>query len=103
MTDRTAVTARASLLERFRHVRATTERLAAPLSAEDQGLQSQPSSSPTKWHRGHTTWFFETFVLEPHGVAPFDARWGTLFNSYYESLGPRHPRPRRGMVSRPGA
>jgi ergothioneine biosynthesis protein EgtB len=93
--------AREDLLARFRHVRARTEELAAPLSAEDQALQSMPSASPTKWHRAHTTWFFETFVLAPRGVAAVDARYGYLFNSYYESVGERHARARRGMLSRP--
>src|SRR5688500_17173799 len=61
--------------------------------------------SPTKWHRAHTTWFFETFVLAPHvaGYAPFDPAYAYLFNSYYEAVGPRHARPERGLLSRPGA
>jgi ergothioneine biosynthesis protein EgtB len=92
---------RAALRDRFRAVRGATEALAAPLSPEDQQLQSMPACSPTKWHRAHTTWFFETFVLAPCGVPPVDARYSALFNSYYEALGPRHPRPRRGMLSRP--
>jgi ergothioneine biosynthesis protein EgtB len=89
------------LIASFRHVRATTEALAEPLSAEDQGVQSLPSCSPTKWHRAHTTWFFETFLLEPRGIAPFDGRWAALYNSYYDALGSRHPRPLRGVLSRP--
>ena len=92
---------RGHLVRRFHAVRARTEHLAAPLSAEDQGLQSMPSCSPTKWHRAHTTWFFETFLLGPQGVAPYDARWGVLFNSYYVAVGPRHARPKRGLLSRP--
>jgi ergothioneine biosynthesis protein EgtB len=92
-----------SLVERYRTVRTRTERLAAPLSPEDQQLQASPLSSPTKWHRAHTTWFFETFVLAPRGVKPYDERYGYLFNSYYESVGPRHARPERGMLSRPTA
>lgn len=84
-----------SLAARYREVRARTEALAAPLSPEDQQLQSMPSCSPTKWHRAHTTWFFETFVLKS------ESPWARLFNSYYEAVGPRHPRPRRGMLSRP--
>jgi ergothioneine biosynthesis protein EgtB len=109
MTDRphhpvgAGVARAAHLAARFREVRSRTERLAAPLSAEDQCLQSQPSSSPTKWHRAHTTWFFETFLLAPRGVAPVDPRWGLLFNSYYEALGARHPRAARGLLSRPSA
>lgn len=82
-------------------VRAATETLAAPLSAEDQVLQSMPDASPTKWHRAHTTWFFETFFLAPRGVPPVNAEYNYLFNSYYEALGARHARTRRGMLSRP--
>jgi ergothioneine biosynthesis protein EgtB len=82
-------------------VRAATERLAAPLSPEDQLLQSMPSCSPTKWHRAHTTWFFETFLLAPRGVKAFDDRFGPLFNSYYDAFGWRHARPKRGLLSRP--
>ena len=82
-------------------VRALTERLAAPLGAEDQTVQSMPDTSPTKWHRAHTTWFFETFVLGPDH-RPFDERFGFLFNSYYEAAGPRHARSERGLITRPG-
>ncbi len=85
----------------FTRVRTRTEELAAPLSAEDQLLQSMPDASPTKWHRAHTTWFFETFLLAPHGFPEVDGRYAHLFNSYYESLGARHARHRRGMISRP--
>jgi ergothioneine biosynthesis protein EgtB len=91
-------------LDRFRAVRALTERLAAPLSPEDQTIQSMPDASPTKWHLAHTTWFFETFVLRPHadGYRVFDRAFEYLFNSYYEAVGPRHPRPQRGLITRPG-
>lgn len=91
-------------LERFHTVRSRTEELAAPLSAEDQTVQSMPDASPTKWHLAHTTWFFETFVLRPHatGYRPFASAFEYLFNSYYEAVGPRHPRPQRGMITRPG-
>jgi ergothioneine biosynthesis protein EgtB len=89
------------LIARFQSVRRCTEALAAPLSPEDQMLQSMPDCSPTRWHRAHTTWFFETFILQPRGVAPYNPRWGYLFNSYYEAVGPRYARPRRGMISRP--
>ena len=90
--------------QRFVDVRAYTEQLAAPLSPEDQTVQSMPDASPTKWHLAHTTWFFETFVLGPHGrgYRPFDPAYEYLFNSYYEAVGPRHPRPQRGMITRPG-
>ncbi|MBI2212491.1 MAG: ergothioneine biosynthesis protein EgtB [Acidobacteria bacterium] len=91
------------LIERFLATRAATERLAEPLSPEDQLLQSMPDCSPTKWHRAHTTWFFETFVLLPAGVAPFDPSFAFLFNSYYENVGPRHARPKRGVLSRPAS
>ncbi len=88
----------------FLAVRGLTEQLAAPLSPEDQTVQSMPDASPTKWHLAHTTWFFETFVLRPRaaGYRVFDPAYDYLFNSYYEAVGPRHPRPLRGMVSRPG-
>jgi ergothioneine biosynthesis protein EgtB len=93
-----------SLSARFRHVRAQSLALAAPLSAEDQSAQSMPDASPTKWHLGHTAWFFETIVLpvlEPD-APPFDPKFGYLFNSYYEALGARQPRPQRGLLTRPG-
>ena len=95
--------AASALRDRFRDVRATSLALAAPLSAEDQCIQSMPDASPTKWHLAHTTWFFETVLLQPHaeGYQPFDPRFHYLFNSYYEALGPRHPRPHRGMLTRP--
>jgi len=91
------------LLDEYRAVRARTLELAAPLSPEDQGVQSMPDASPTKWHLAHTTWFFETFVLEPHlpDHRPFDPAFKFLFNSYYEGVGPQHDRARRGGLSRP--
>jgi len=87
----------------FRAVRAETERRASPLGPEDQVVQSMPDASPTKWHRAHTTWFFEQFLLTPHlaGYQVFDADFAYLFNSYYVAAGPRHARPRRGMLTRP--
>src|ERR1700757_2203648 len=93
------------LLEEYLRIRAMTERLASVLSAEDQTVQTMPDVSPTKWHRAHVTWFFETFVLIPHGpdYTPFDERFGYLFNSYYEAVGPRHPRHERGLLTRPCA
>jgi ergothioneine biosynthesis protein EgtB len=86
-------------------VRELSERLAQPLSPEDQTVQSMPDVSPTKWHRAHVTWFFEAFVLTPHDplYRVFDDRYGFLFNSYYEAVGPRHPRPERGLLTRPSA
>ena len=94
-----------TLQSRYDEVRAHTETLAAPLSPEDQTVQSMPDVSPTKWHRAHVTWFFETFVLadnEP-AFAPFQDKYWFLFNSYYEAVGPRYSRPDRGLISRPGA
>jgi ergothioneine biosynthesis protein EgtB len=87
----------------FETVRRETEALAANLTAEDQSIQSMPDVSPTKWHLAHTTWFFETFILtrfDPDYRA-FDPAFAYLFNSYYEAAGPRHPRPQRGLLSRP--
>jgi len=95
----------ATLQTRYDEVRAYTEQLAAPLSPEDQTVQSMPDVSPTKWHRAHVTWFFETFVLaenEPR-FAPYQDQYWFLFNSYYEQIGPRYARPMRGVISRPGA
>src|ERR1051326_7050748 len=96
---------RAASIQAFREVRTETERRAAPLSAEDQVVQSMPDASPTKWHRAHTTWFFEQFLLIPHadGYQPFDDRFAFLFNSYYVAAGPRHARPKRGLITRPSA
>ncbi|MGA7489029.1 MAG: ergothioneine biosynthesis protein EgtB, partial [Xanthobacteraceae bacterium] len=94
---------RAIWRDSFRAVRAETERRAGPLSAEDQTVQSMPEASPTKWHRAHTTWFLEQFLLLPHlaGYRVFDQRFAYLFNSYYVAAGPRHARPRRGLLTRP--
>src|SRR5277367_5818871 len=92
------------LADAYGRVRATTERLASVLSAEDQTVQTMPDVSPTKWHRAHVTWFFETFILEAHqpGYRPYDDDFAYIFNSYYEALGERHPRHERGLISRPG-
>jgi ergothioneine biosynthesis protein EgtB len=103
MTSITTTLDRDTLHERYRAVRDRTEALAAPLSPEDQLVQSMPDVSPTKWHRAHTTWFFETFLLSPSlpDYREFDPAYAYLFNSYYEAVGPRHPRPQRGLLSRP--
>ena len=95
---------RGELASRFAGVRAHSLQLASTLSAEDQCIQSMPDASPTKWHLAHTSWFFEAVVLRPHaaGYQVFDPAFHHLFNSYYESLGPRHPRPQRGLLTRPG-
>lgn len=87
----------------YRAVRAVTASLAAPLSPEDCAAQSMEVASPTKWHMAHTTWFFETFVLEPadSGYSAFDSSYRVLFNSYYNSVGKQYPRPRRGLLTRP--
>jgi len=92
------------LVLRFGATRRLTDRLAAPLSAEDQTVQSMPDVSPTKWHRAHTSWFFETFLLQPWlaGYEVFHPDFGYLFNSYYVGVGERYPRFDRGLISRPG-
>lgn len=89
----------------YQAVRDATEALAGPLSPEDQTVQTVPEVSPTKWHRAHTTWFWEQFVLLAHasGYHAYDERYLYLFNSYYEGAGPRHPRNDRGLLTRPGA
>jgi ergothioneine biosynthesis protein EgtB len=93
----------AALAERYRSVRALSEAIAAPLSDADATLQPMADASPAKWHLAHTSWFFETFVLRDHVPAYrlYDESWAYLFNSYYEGEGERHPRERRGMLSRP--
>ncbi|MGE5624663.1 MAG: ergothioneine biosynthesis protein EgtB [Bacillota bacterium] len=90
--------------ERYGAVRVLTLELCRGLGPEDMALQSMPDASPAKWHLAHTSWFFEEFVLAPHakGYTPFHPDFRYLFNSYYESVGPRHPRPARGLLSRPG-
>src|SRR5688572_18355406 len=91
-----------ALARTYANVRAHSHALAAPLSAEDCAIQSMPDTSPVKWHLAHTSWFFETVILSRRpGYKPFDPRFAFLFNSYYEALGPRHPRPRRGLLTRP--
>jgi ergothioneine biosynthesis protein EgtB len=96
-------TDRSAERDRFAAVRQQSEALAAHLSPEDQAIQSMPDVSPTKWHLAHTSWFFETFLLGPLDPAyrEFDPAFAYLFNSYYEAVGPRHPRPERGLLSRP--
>ena len=92
----------ASLLVRFARVRAHTMELIRHLSAEDAALQSMPDASPAKWHLAHTTWFFEQFVLGRDArYQPYRPQWHYLFNSYYQSVGPMHARPQRGLLSRP--
>jgi ergothioneine biosynthesis protein EgtB len=93
------------LARRYSDVRQLTHLLAAPLSPEDQCIQSMADASPVKWHLGHTTWFFETMLLIPYASSyeAYDPRYHYLFNSYYESLGARHPRPERGLITRPSS
>jgi len=96
-------TAADALAQRYRAVRAATLALAEPLSAEDCALQSMPDTSPTKWHLAHTSWYFETFALEPAlpGYRPFEPAFRVLFNSYYNGVGPQYARPQRGLLTRP--
>ena len=93
-----------ALQRRFHAVRDQTLALAAPLSEADCQVQSMPDASPTKWHLAHTTWFFETFILEraEPGFLPFEPAYRVLFNSYYQGVGDQHPRPQRGLITRPG-
>src|SRR5258707_15292144 len=94
---------RGQLSETYLSIRGATRALAAPLSAEDCAIQAMPDASPVKWHLAHTSWFFETFVLEPHLPAyrAFNPAFRMLFNSYYNAVGDKHPRPQRGLISRP--
>jgi len=102
-SERAPQEATAALGERLLATRKLTLELAKPLSDADATIQPFPDASPAKWHLAHTTWFFETFVLRDHlpGYRLFDERWPYCFNSYYEGEGPRHARPKRGMLSRP--
>lgn len=103
ITERISIAADHSPAQRFREVRELTDLLASRLSAEDQTPQSMTEASPAKWHRAHVTWFFEEFVLrrDPSYVV-YDETYRYLFNSYYDAVGERHPRPDRGLVTRPG-
>jgi len=103
--ETTPATESFSLRDRLFATRALSTELAAPLSDEDQVVQAMDDASPTKWHLAHTTWFFEAFLLKRFlpGYSVFDERFEYCFNSYYESVGPRHPRPKRGLLTRPSA
>src|SRR5690554_4357972 len=87
----------------FNQVRRRSLTLMQGISAEDAQLQSMPEASPLKWHLAHTSWFFETFVLGKYvaNYTDFDPHFNYLFNSYYDAVGERHPRPHRGLLSRP--
>ena len=91
------------LSQRFSQVRADSLRFCEPLETEDYCLQAMPETSPPKWHLAHTTWFFETFILKQYeaGFVPFNPAFEVLFNSYYNGIGAQHPRPERGLLSRP--
>jgi len=103
--DSPILTSRPDILDHFGKVRADSEQLACGLTAEDWMLQSMPDASPVKWNLAHTSWFFETFILQVHapGYSLFHPKFGYLFNSYYNQVGKMHPRPNRGMISRPSA
>lgn len=104
MSDSTSSEAqRSELAASFQDVRSATTALCEPLGPEDHVVQAMDDVSPPKWHLAHTTWFFDTFVLEPYspGYEPVEPAYRVLFNSYYQSVGEQHPRPRRGLLSRP--
>jgi ergothioneine biosynthesis protein EgtB len=106
MTSSTSISqakATLSLADQYQQVRQLSEFLCQPLATEDYVIQTMPDVSPPKWHLAHTSWFFETFLLAPHlsGYEVFHPQFGYLFNSYYEAIGQRHPRPQRGLLSRP--
>ena len=104
VADHALPSARPSVAARYAATRRATEQLVKPLSPEDCALQSMPDASPAKWHLAHTTWFFETFILERFvpDYQPFHPAFRALFNSYYNAVGEKHPRPERGLISRPG-
>jgi len=103
--ERPRATSGAPLADEFRRVRAFTEKLCEPLETEDYVVQSMPDCSPTKWHLAHVSWFFETFILSPSvpGYRSLHPQYTYLFNSYYNAIGERHCRPKRGLISRPSA
>jgi ergothioneine biosynthesis protein EgtB len=103
--ERTTIEGRRALENRLLDTRHLSRELASPLSAEDMTVQAMEDASPTKWHLAHVTWFFETFILTKHlpGYRLFDEAFNFCFNSYYESQGPRQPRPRRGVLTRPSS
>ena len=100
---RSSAIERDTLIRQFCQVRQTSEKMVTGLSPEDQNLQSMPDASPLKWHRAHTTWFFETFLLQPHAetYTPFNSNYTYLFNSYYNGIGKQFPRTQRSLMSRP--
>src|SRR3954466_11968152 len=87
----------------YAEVRQQSVALCAPPEADDYQVQSVIDTSPPKWHLAHVTWFFETFLLKPFLPAyePLDTRYERLFNSYYNTIGPFHPRAQRHTLSRP--
>jgi ergothioneine biosynthesis protein EgtB len=103
LSSTTLVQTELSLVQKYQQVRRLSEQICRSLLTEDYGIQSMPDVSPPKWHLAHTTWFFETFLLVPHlpGYQVFHPQFGYLFNSYYETIGQRHPRHQRGLLSRP--
>ena len=103
--QRATIAGRRMLENRLLDTRHLSHELATPLSAEDMTVQAMEDASPTKWHLAHVTWFFETFILAKHlpTYRPFDDTFNYCFNSYYESQGPRQPRPKRGVLTRPSS
>src|SRR5438270_14060033 len=101
--NETVEVSKCELGRRFRHVRQFSEKLCETLVPEDCVIQTMPEASPTKWHLAHTSWFFETFLLQPFlpGYHCLDPQYSFLFNSYYSAVGKMHSRPQRGLISRP--
>jgi ergothioneine biosynthesis protein EgtB len=94
---------RNQLWQDYQATREVSDIMCQPLEIEDYVIQTMPEASPAKWHLAHVTWFFEAFLLKPYlpHYIEFNAGFHYIFNSYYQQLGVMHPRPKRGLLSRP--